>query len=77
MSHDAPAGDTEESSTSLQSYLLGLGLAILLTLASFGAAARTEVCERHVPESSHFNKDPIYQLPSSLSSTFRISRSEG
>jgi cytochrome o ubiquinol oxidase subunit IV len=27
-----------ESTTSLQSYLLGLGLAIILTLASFGAA---------------------------------------
>jgi cytochrome o ubiquinol oxidase subunit IV len=38
MSHDAPASETDEGSTSLQSYLLGLGLAILLTLASFGAA---------------------------------------
>ncbi len=35
---DAPAGEADEDSTSLQSYLLGLGLAILLTLASFGAA---------------------------------------
>jgi cytochrome o ubiquinol oxidase operon protein cyoD len=35
---DGPAGEDDEGSTSLQSYLLGLGLAILLTLASFGAA---------------------------------------
>lgn len=35
---DAPTDDTDEGVTSLQSYLLGLGLAILLTLASFGAA---------------------------------------
>ncbi|HEY0748996.1 MAG TPA: cytochrome o ubiquinol oxidase subunit IV [Steroidobacteraceae bacterium] len=35
---DAPPGEDEEGQTSLQSYLLGLGLAILLTLASFGAA---------------------------------------
>jgi cytochrome o ubiquinol oxidase operon protein cyoD len=30
--------EPEESTTSLQGYLLGLGLAIVLTLASFGAA---------------------------------------
>ena len=35
---DAPTDETDEGVTSLQSYLLGLGLAILLTLASFGAA---------------------------------------
>jgi cytochrome o ubiquinol oxidase operon protein cyoD len=35
---DGSAGEDDEGSTSLQSYLLGLGLAILLTLASFGAA---------------------------------------
>jgi cytochrome o ubiquinol oxidase operon protein cyoD len=36
--NDAPAGESDEGSSSLQSYLLGLGLAIVLTLASFGAA---------------------------------------
>jgi cytochrome o ubiquinol oxidase operon protein cyoD len=35
---DVAPGEIEEDGTSLQSYLLGLGLAILLTLASFGAA---------------------------------------
>jgi hypothetical protein len=28
-------------------------------MASFGAAARTEVCERNGPESGHFNEDTI------------------
>ena len=32
------SAEPEEASSSLQSYLLGLGLAIVLTLASFGAA---------------------------------------
>jgi len=32
------SAEPEESTTSLQGYLLGLGLAIVLTLASFGAA---------------------------------------
>ena len=32
------SAESEEPTTSLQSYLLGLGLAIVLTLASFGAA---------------------------------------
>jgi cytochrome o ubiquinol oxidase subunit IV len=36
--NDAPADESDEGSTGLQSYLLGLGLAIVLTLASFGAA---------------------------------------
>jgi cytochrome o ubiquinol oxidase operon protein cyoD len=35
---DRDPGEGEDSSTSLQSYLVGLGLAIILTLASFGAA---------------------------------------
>lgn len=35
---DAPTEETDEGVTSLQSYLIGLGLALLLTLASFGAA---------------------------------------
>jgi cytochrome o ubiquinol oxidase operon protein cyoD len=32
------SAEAEEPTTNLQSYLLGLGLAIVLTLASFGAA---------------------------------------
>ena len=32
------SAEPEEASSSLQSYLLGLGLAMVLTLASFGAA---------------------------------------
>ena len=32
------SAEPEEATTSLQGYLLGLGLAIVLTLASFGAA---------------------------------------
>ena len=32
------SAEPEEAASSLQSYLLGLGLAIVLTLASFGAA---------------------------------------
>jgi cytochrome o ubiquinol oxidase subunit IV len=32
------SAEAEESTSNLQSYLLGLGLAIVLTLASFGAA---------------------------------------
>jgi cytochrome o ubiquinol oxidase operon protein cyoD len=36
--NDARAGESDEGGSSLQSYLLGLGLAIVLTLASFGAA---------------------------------------
>jgi cytochrome o ubiquinol oxidase subunit IV len=35
---DLPGQSDQDSSSSLQSYLLGFGLAIILTLASFGAA---------------------------------------
>jgi len=37
-SQDAPGVQDHDTRTSLQSYLLGFGLAILLTLASFGVA---------------------------------------
>lgn len=37
-SDDAPAEADADSSTNLQSYLIGFGLALVLTLASFGAA---------------------------------------
>jgi cytochrome o ubiquinol oxidase operon protein cyoD len=36
---DAPGPQDEDPRTSLQSYLVGFGLAIVLTVASFGAAA--------------------------------------
>jgi cytochrome o ubiquinol oxidase subunit IV len=37
-SKDAPGQPEEDSAANLQSYLIGFGFAILLTLASFGAA---------------------------------------
>jgi cytochrome o ubiquinol oxidase subunit IV len=37
-SNDASAEADADSSTNLQSYLIGFGLALVLTLASFGAA---------------------------------------
>lgn len=37
-SEDAPGEHDADSATTLQSYLLGFGFAIVLTLASFGAA---------------------------------------
>jgi cytochrome o ubiquinol oxidase subunit IV len=36
---DAPGEHDEDPSTTLQSYVIGLGFAIVLTLASFGAVA--------------------------------------
>jgi cytochrome o ubiquinol oxidase subunit IV len=38
VSRNPMSAEAEEPRTSLQSYLLGFGLAIVLTLASFGAA---------------------------------------
>jgi cytochrome o ubiquinol oxidase subunit IV len=35
---DAPGEHADDPTTTLQSYIIGLGFAILLTLASFGAA---------------------------------------
>jgi cytochrome o ubiquinol oxidase subunit IV len=37
--HASPAADQEGGTSSLQSYLVGFGFAIILTLASFGAVA--------------------------------------
>jgi cytochrome o ubiquinol oxidase subunit IV len=37
-SEDAPGEHAADSATTLQSYVIGLGFAIVLTLASFGAA---------------------------------------
>jgi cytochrome o ubiquinol oxidase operon protein cyoD len=37
-SEDAPGEHAADSTTTLQSYVIGLGFAIVLTLASFGAA---------------------------------------
>jgi cytochrome o ubiquinol oxidase operon protein cyoD len=37
-SEDAPGEHAADSATNLQSYVIGLGFAIVLTLASFGAA---------------------------------------
>lgn len=37
-SEDAPGEPDQDPATNLQSYLVGFGLAIMLTLASFGAA---------------------------------------
>jgi cytochrome o ubiquinol oxidase operon protein cyoD len=45
----AAASDEEVGSTSLQSYLIGLGLAILLTIASFGAAVMHVVWAPSLP----------------------------
>jgi cytochrome o ubiquinol oxidase operon protein cyoD len=48
--HENTAAPEEEvGSTSLQSYLVGLGLAILLTLASFGAAVTHVVWAPSLP----------------------------